>query len=306
MSRYRFSWKAFDDDTVRALAEAWGHELDIDRESLREWLGTSVKRPTPDFVRVTKAVLEQTWLPKYPGVQQIVERLIEEQIGPMNLPRSQRGCVDYIKACRNSLTIRSLLAEALIRFGDSDRETEDGDGTVDPVFVPRFAVLQPAKQVEDDRKPYPHQIEAWDRLTAHLAEFRTSGLFEGLLVMPTGSGKTFTAARWLTQHVLNQGERVVWLAHRHELIEQAASAFHRVAGLANKVTQLRVRVVSGRHCGTSQIDPADQVLLCSVASLARRCDIIEPLLRDPRSFLVIDEAHHAPAKSYRGRKRGRS
>jgi len=285
---------------VGGLAQAWGFEPDRwDGVSAREWLGEKAKRPTPEFVRVTKPVLEQTWLRNYTGAKQIVERLVENEIGPMNAPRSQRGYVDYIKACRNSLTIRSLLAEALIRFGDKDRDPADDDGSIDPVSVPRFTTLQPSLQPHDDRVPYPHQHEAWERLTAHLAECQTTGIFEGLLVMPTGSGKTFTAARWLMEHVINRGHRIVWLAHRHELLEQAASSFHRVSGLARQIAQLRVRIVSGRHCGTSQIDPADQILLCSVASLARRSDIIEPILRDTRTFLVIDEAHHAPAKSYR-------
>jgi superfamily II DNA or RNA helicase len=58
-------------------------------------------------------------------------------------------------------------------------------------------------------------------------------------------------------------------------------------------------VVSGAHCATSQIDPSDQVVIASVASLARSPELRERLLRDPTLFVVIDEAHHAPAKSYR-------
>ena len=45
-------------------------------------------------------------------------------------------------------------------------------------------------------------------------------------------------------------------------------------------------------------DRADNdILICSVASLARRPDIVDKILSN--HFLVIDEAHHAPAKSYR-------
>lgn len=38
--------------------------------------------------------------------------------------------------------------------------------------------------------------------------------------------------------------------------------------------------------------------MASVASLARRAEIREQLLADPKLFVVIDEAHHAPAKTY--------
>lgn len=299
MGRYRFSWDAFDDDTLNALAEAWGYDPDRrDGRSPRDWLGEHAKRPTPEFVQATKAALERTWLPNYPGARQFVERLIDQGIGPMGRPRSQKGYVDYIRACRNSGTIRGLLAEALIRFGDRDRDP-GSDGAIDGVAVPRFALLKTASQPEDSRRPYPHQEDAWRRLSAHLAEAEATGVFEGLLVMPTGSGKTFTAARWLAQNALDRGQRVLWLAHRHELLEQAAEVFHQVAGLAARREQLRIRIVSGQHCAASQIDPADDVLVCSVASLTRRPDIVGPILGDPRTFLVVDEAHHAPARSYR-------
>jgi ATP-dependent helicase IRC3 len=116
--------------------------------------------------------------------------------------------------------------------------------------------------------------------------------------MPTGSGKTYTAVRWVIENVISRGEKILWVAHRHELLEQAAAAFDRAIFLAEpKEKHFRRRIVSGRHCSSSQIGPGDDILICSVASLARRPDIVESLLSD--HFLVIDEAHHAPAKSYR-------
>ena len=45
-----------------------------------------------------------------------------------------------------------------------------------------------------------------------------------ILVMPTGSGKTKTAVYGVVAPAIAKGKRVLWLAHRTELIEQAKKA----------------------------------------------------------------------------------
>lgn len=295
MPRTRFSWAPFSDSTVRVLARELGFEGD-DRDA-REWLGQEVRRPNEDFVRDTKDALARAWIPEYEGAKQIVEHLLENDIGPGGSPRSPSGYATYISKCRNAATLRQLLLEALLRFGDEDRGKDEG--AIDGVRVPRYTRLLVAEQPHDGRQPHIHQAQAWEALSAALAASQSNGVFEGLLVMPTGSGKTFTAVRWLTQKVLSRGHRVLWLAHRHELLEQTATEFYRAARLVDGVDQLRVRIVSSKHCSASMIDVSDHVVLGMVASMARARHFIEPLLRDARRFIVVDEAHHAAAKTYR-------
>ncbi len=295
MPAYRFSWDPFDDGTVRALAEVVGYE-GPDDGAPREYLARRVKRPTPELIREAGDALCRTWLLDYSGTKHIVERLRDANIGPGSRPRTQRGYVGFLRDARNSGSLRREICDAMLRFGDMDRQDGEPD---DPDFTPRLAILDVAAQPDDPRRPHDYQREAWDRLSRHLAESESTGRFQGLLVMPTGSGKTFTAVRWLMEHVVAQGRRVLWLAHRHELLTHAASEFHRLARLAAPRDRLRVRIVSGQHCATTQIDPEDDIVVASVYSLARREDIRERLLTDPRLFVVIDEAHHAPAKSYR-------
>lgn len=297
MPKYRFSWDAFDDATVEALADAIGYSPSHTGKSRRDWLADKVKRPNPEFVKRTKVVLQDTWFRNYPGVREIVNELRDRFIGPMNIPRSQKGYLEYIRKCRNENSIQTLLAEAMIRYGDMDRDSEAEPRPSD--YVPRFAVLAVADQPKDPRKPHPYQQEARDKLSKHCAEAETTGVFQGLLVMPTGSGKTFTTVGWLVDRILNQGGRILWVAHRHELLEQAAREFHVLAGSFTAGEQLRVRIVSGKHCTTSQIDPADHIVVSSIFSLARNSERIQESLKDPNLFLVIDEAHHAPARSYR-------
>lgn len=297
MPAYRFSWDAFDEQTITALALELGYTGDLN--TARDWLEANYKRPNDDFVRHTKQALAKTWLPKYRGTRLIVERLMDSGIGPLGgTPRSDEGAARYIEKCRNSGTLRRLVLEALHRYGDQDRKKDD-ESEDNESFVPRFAVLKPSEQPGDGRSPHHYQLEAWNRLSAHLAEAESTGQFGGLLVMPTGSGKTYTTVRWLMQSVVNRGGRVLWLAHRQELLTQAAREFHALAALVTTRERLRVRIVSNAHCATTQIDPADDILVCSIASLARRADIVDAMARDKNLFVVIDEAHHAPAKSYR-------
>jgi superfamily II DNA or RNA helicase len=167
--------------------------------------------------------------------------------------------------------------------------------------VPRvrsFARLRPDKQPCDLRRPFPHQLEAWTRLSAYFLNLSEGG-GRGLLVIPTAGGKTFTVIAWIMLHVVASGCRVLWLAHSDELLEQAAREFHRAARRARPRDQIRIRIVSARHHRVDQIELDDDIVIASVASLARRPEVLNSLLADPRSMVVVDEAHHAPARSVR-------
>jgi len=97
-----------------------------------------------------------------------------------------------------------------------------------------------------------------------------------LLVMPTGAGKTFTCAAMVRQ----LGMRTLWLAHRRELVSQAEETLR---GLG-----LDTGVILAGH----KPRPRAQVQVASVQTLARR--------EAPKvELVVVDEAHHAAAKSYR-------
>jgi superfamily II DNA or RNA helicase len=160
-------------------------------------------------------------------------------------------------------------------------------------------VLRPDRQPPDPRRPLAHQREARDALTAALSDAAITGVFEGLLVLPTGAGKTYTTVGWLTGEVVARGGRVLWVAHRNELLGQAETEFHRTAGLAGRRDRVAVRVVSARHGRADQIRPDDDVILASAATLARHPAALAALAADPRTFVVMDEAHHGPAATYK-------
>lgn len=97
-----------------------------------------------------------------------------------------------------------------------------------------------------------------------------------ILVLPTGGGKTYTAGQLLVE----RGARTLWLAHRRELITQAATSIHRLG--------LDVGAVM------AGIDPRPraQVQVASVQTLRRRT-------APAADLVVVDECHHARAQTYR-------
>ncbi len=311
MKKSCFSWDAFDDQTVTAVAVDLGfigektdkdnseHSKDEDggngKAPEREWLEKYCLLPDEEFIRNTKGALERTWLRRYEHTGMIVDELLRYDKGPKNFkPRSKSGYLEFISKSKNASTFRRILLEHLLMFGENANPEE-----YKSTGITSFARLVPSKQPEDYRKPHPYQAEAWDKLDRAMAEWESTGNFAGMLVMPTGSGKTFTAARWLAKRIVNSGKKVFWVAHRHELLEQAAKTFHELSYLMDNKDEVRVRIVSGKHCGKNMISPLDDVWICSAASLARNMDYISDILSNPDVFMVVDEAHHSPSSTYR-------
>ncbi len=285
MPKYRFSWQNFDDATIEALASRSGWDSTNKLNTL-EYLTKRQARPDEEFVGSIKEELEATWLKTYPGLGDIVDQLLNHGLGPGSKPRSQNGYLKFVKGTKNTANFRRILLAAILRYGES--KTRLGPGSQS------FGILDPEKQPGDGRVPFAYQTEAWDKLTRFFAD-APSGDSRGLLVMPTGSGKTFTAVRWILEHVINADGRVLWIAHRQELLDQAAEAFHMLAGLSRR--KLRIRKISGADDRVHMVDPADDVVIASVQSLARNPELAAEVLRD--RFITVDEAHHAAAPSYR-------
>lgn len=296
MPAYRFSWDLFDERSLAAFAADLGFR-GPPADALA-YLTSHVPRPSDDFVQRTRRSLTTVWLPQHRRIgAAIVRELFDVGMGPMGkMPEDANGCARYLERCRHTSGLRGRVLDRLISFGDRDRRD---DYSPEGGFVPRFGAIVPARQPVDERRPYSHQADAWTAMDRTLAGAKTSGVLKGVVVMPTGAGKTNTAVHWLLRQWVNHGGHVLWLAHRDELLRQAARAFYDLAGLAASRDRLRIRLVSGQFCGFHQIDPADDIILCSVVSLARSLASAETMLQDPRLFVVIDEAHHAPARSYR-------
>ena len=150
---------------------------------------------------------------------------------------------------------------------------------------------------KNPRQLYELQEEAIRKLDA----MDKRGPFRTLLVLPTGGGKTLTAAYWLLRNAVDQNKKILWLAHRHLLLEQAAEAFARNAYTDTMVnrTVFNYRIISGMHDKPVHIQKTDRILIASKDSMIRSLDKLKNWLNGEEIYLVIDEAHHAVAKSYK-------
>lgn len=160
-------------------------------------------------------------------------------------------------------------------------------------------------QVREERsqiEPYLHQKEALKALDNAITTSETKR-FSGLLVLPTGGGKTQTAVQWVLRNIINSNKKVLWIAHRQELLEQALSSVKRnsISVLLNKRKAFDYRIISGKHDKCRNIKREDDFIVASKDSLYRGKDhLIKNWLKHHDDiFLVIDEAHHATAKTYR-------
>ncbi len=130
---------------------------------------------------------------------------------------------------------------------------------------------------------YPFQREAVEAVQREFEEGRK----RTLLVLPTGTGKTITFSEFLRRQVENGGRGLI-LAHRDELLTQAAQKLKRTAGLDSVLEKAE----------NSALGSDAPVTVASVQSLCRpsRIKKFEP---DYYSDIVIDEAHHALSPTYR-------
>lgn len=128
----------------------------------------------------------------------------------------------------------------------------------------------------------PYQQEAREAIF----EQWNNGIRKTLLVLPTGCGKTIVFAK-ITEDCVRNGNRVLILAHRGELLEQAADKIHKSTGLGCAVEKAE------ESCQGSWF----RIVVGSVQTLMRE----KRLGKFPADYfqtIIIDEAHHCISSSY--------
>lgn len=129
----------------------------------------------------------------------------------------------------------------------------------------------------------PYQQAARDSIHAQWEQ----GRLRTLLVLPTGTGKTIVFASVAADQV-RAGDRVLILAHRGELLEQAADKLQRSTGLVSAVEKAESTCLNSWF----------RVVVGSVQTLQRSARL-ERFPRDYFGTIIIDEAHHAITDGYR-------
>jgi DNA repair protein RadD len=128
----------------------------------------------------------------------------------------------------------------------------------------------------------PYQAEVIVRIEIEIA----AGRRRVLLVAPTGAGKTVVAVAHIAAEAA-RGRRVLFLAHRRELIQQVSQKLHLI-GIDHGIIQ----------AGFSP-RPGVPVQVASIPTLHARTVRSTAMDMPPADLVVVDEAHHVRARSYR-------
>lgn len=107
-----------------------------------------------------------------------------------------------------------------------------------------------------------------------------------LLVLPTGCGKTIVIAK-VTEECVKHGARVLIMAHRGELLEQASDKIYKSTGLKSALEKAE----------DSCIGKWNRVVVGSVQTLQRE-KRLNLFTHDYFDVIIIDEAHHALSDGY--------
>lgn len=145
---------------------------------------------------------------------------------------------------------------------------------------PPRAIAPGSQENEPPPTPTPVQIAALNALD----ESRKNGFQRGLVVLATGLGKT-----WLAAFDVDQvgAKRVLFIAHREEILNQAAETF------------LRIRPKSRTGFYMGQIRDTEVDVLCASVQTLSRTTHLERFAPRHFDYIVVDEFHHAAASTYR-------
>lgn len=144
--------------------------------------------------------------------------------------------------------------------------------------------------------PHEYQVDGFLATTRRLE----AGLRSALVVMPTGTGKTILLmmlARW----VIEEGGRVLVVAHTGELIEQAVNKSDYL-GLSPAIERAgehaRPDFTKGHRANIFGDDPLDpKLVIATVQTMqGKRLKCWPP---GHFALIIVDEAHHAEAGTYR-------
>lgn len=214
-------------------------------------------------------------------------------IGSSNLSRSaQTDGLEWnirVTNVENPHIIKSATA-TFERYWDSENFEDFRIGGIEKFYKELALQRQPviSGTLLQHYQVLPHQKLILDRLQVERDE---CGLHRNLVVAATGTGKTVISAfDYKHFHDGNPHARLLFVAHREEILRQSAHTYRSVLNDAN-FGELWV----GRYAPQTSLDH----LFVSVATFNNNFEKFEQLGADYYDYIVIDEAHHAAADSYR-------
>ena len=137
-----------------------------------------------------------------------------------------------------------------------------------------------------DINPYPYQQEILDKLEA---ERTIRNNYKNLIVAATGTGKTIISALDYKRHCSrNSKPKLLFVAHRKEILEQSIKTFRTVLRDAN---------FGDLFVGDTSPQSFEHLFVSVQTFNAKSLE--KHLTPDFYDYIIIDEVHHAPAETYK-------
>lgn len=130
-------------------------------------------------------------------------------------------------------------------------------------------------------KPRPLQEKA---MTA-LKYYREKGWKKAIVILPTGTGKTFLAA-W---DALNVNGKILFIVHRLEILKQARDTFAKI------YPNEKIGLLTGEE---KDCEHSARILFASKDSLSNS-QTLQTYERDEFDYIIVDEVHHGQAETYK-------
>lgn len=309
----RFSWDAAPAWVIRDMLEmayrSRGHDDDADKvarlkkaQLVAQAQRTLGEPPHRQFFdnddRAMADWLKRTWLPQASdSVVLELTQMVQARIGGAAAKqqfRSTNGRVRFLQERNVTAPLMTKLRTAFISSYkvDGAPRSRSGASSEQSTWIPLVGQDEPRPN-----EPYQHQEDAWARLDRAVPPIR------GVLVLPTGAGKTDTMAVWLLQRMAVDDQfRVLWVAHQQELVDQALRRFQTLShglpvGFQRRARSIHSAGSSPSTLGETTLDLAGITIQSLRRLLDNNPDVVEKFLTRP-TFIVIDEAHHAGSDSY--------
>lgn len=186
----------------------------------------------------------------------------------------------------SSLERGSVVAEIRTEFEELWSEAEPLSGVIETyrsICAEKRAVLREQKVIEFEQvRLQPNAMQL--AFVTNLDGIMSKGASRALLISATGTGKTYASA-FAMRHL--DPRRVLFLAHREQVLKQSIASYKRVLGRTKTY---------GLLSGSSHDTDADY-LFATMQTLSRD-DYLNRFSTDEFDVIVIDEVHRAGSASY--------
>ena len=198
-----------------------------------------------------------------------------------NVKVTEKESFDIVK--KFSVSFESYWNEG--SFEKYDPEDENCRRKLEEELLPQRKEKDNGRKLHMAFRPYAYQEEILDNL---LAEREVYGHYKNLVVAATGVGKTVIAAFDYKQfRESNPNAKLLFVAHRKEILQQSMETFQEVLNDFN---------FGELYVGGAKPNKLDNLFI-SIQSL-NSADLTEWMSQDYYDFIIVDEFHHAAAKSY--------